>query len=376
MGTRICSSKGSWPGQRPFSDPAERRLVAEAWDVPVERLPDGTGPGPVEMIDRVGADREIPTLWAVATNPVAGMPDASAVRERLEDCFLVVQDAFRTETVELADVVLPAATWGESSGTTTNQERRVSRVRPVMDVPSGVRTDLEVITTVGEDLCPGLFDATDPEGVFEEFAALTDGTPADCSGISYDRLAEAGAVRWPAPDAVSEGGYRYREERADGTVEWSFETPSGRAQFSTGTHDDIPEPPSESFPLTLTTAREVDGYNSGVRSRGADEPASPLARVNPETLAERDLADADAEEERPTATLASRRAAVSVRVEADPAVPAGLVWLPIHHQKTNELTLPEVDPKSAEPNLKQCAVRLSPTTGGVAAAATEVTRGD
>lgn len=376
MGTRICSSKGSWPGQRPFDDPAERRVIAEAWGVPSGRLPDETGPGPVGTIEAI-ADGPVEAVYAVATNPAAGMPDAGAVRERLDDAFLVVQDAFRTETVERADVVLPAATWGESEGTTTNMERRVSRVRPVTELPPDIRTDLDAITTIGERLCPGLFPATDPESVFEEFAALTAGTPADCSGISYDRLDDAGAVRWPAPDALSEGGYRYRTDLGG----WAFETPSGKARFSSAVDGGLAEPTDEAYPLTLTTAREADGYNTGVRSRGGVNDSPPVARVHPETLAELGLlADAaavepagDADEEADddaadgaapvdpvdTATLGSRRGEIRVRPRADGAVPTGLVWLPIHHPAVNEVTLPDTDPKSDEPNLKQCAVRLT-----------------
>ncbi|MFC7071205.1 assimilatory nitrate reductase NasA [Halobaculum lipolyticum] len=367
MGTRICSSKGSWPGQRPFDDPAERRLIAEAWDVPVDRLPDDTGPGPVGTLEAVD-DGPVEAVYAVATNPVAGMPDATAVRERLDDAFLVVQDAFHTETVDHADVVLPAATWGESDGTTTNMERRVSRVRPATDLPPDVRTDLDTITTLGERLAPGLFPASDPEAVFEEFAALTAGTPADCSGISYDRLDEAGAVRWPAPDALSEGGYRYRTDPGG----WEFETPSGLARFSSAVDGDLAEPTDDDYPLTLTTAREADGYNTGVRSRGGASEPAPRARVHPDTLAEAGVeppatadggGDADRGgdgERRAAATLGSRRGAIPVRPEPDPAVPTGLVWLPIHHPRTNEVTLPATDPKSDEPNLKQCAVRLTP----------------
>jgi len=79
MGTRVCSSKGSWPGHRPFADPDHRRAVAETWGVPVSRFPDDTGPGPVGIVSALGDD--IDAVYAVATNPVAGMPDATRVRE-------------------------------------------------------------------------------------------------------------------------------------------------------------------------------------------------------------------------------------------------------------------------------------------------------
>jgi assimilatory nitrate reductase catalytic subunit len=346
MGTRVCSSKGTWPGHRSFDDPNERAVVADAWGVPAKRLPDDSGPGPVEIVEAIDGG-PVETVWTVATNPVAGLPDSSAVRERLDEAFLVVQDAFHTETVELADVVLPAATWGESDGTTMNMERRVSRVRSVMDTPTGVRTDLDIISAIAEGMVPGLIGRPDPRTVFEELAALTAGTSADLSGIGYPRLHEEKAVRWPAPDPKSSGGYRYYD---DG--DWSFETTTGRARFSTATHRGVPEPTNEEYPLTLTTARTADGYNTGVRSRSLD-PSSPNARVHPETLESLDIDGTGV-------ALASRRSEVPVRIEPDSAVPRGVVWLPIHHPRTNELTLPDTDPRSDEPNYKQCAVRLSP----------------
>ncbi len=374
MGTRVCSSKGSWPGHRPFDDPEHRNAVANAWDVPASLFPDDAGPGPVGIVDAIGED--VAAVYAVATNPVAGMPDANRVRERLEDAFLVVQDAFRSETVELADVVLPAATWGESEGTTTNMERTVSRVRASTDTPSGVRTDLELIGTLADRLVPDLFDAPlEPEPVFDELAALTAGTPADLSGISYDRLEAEMAVRWPAPSPDVSAGYRYYEGPAatdespganpDGAGDeesWTFPTDSGRARFSTGEGRPLPEPPDEEYPLTLTTARRPDAYNTGVRAREGE----PAARVSPATAAALadDLVDGDAApiegaaDDAAYARVVSRRGSVTVRVETDDAIPDGVVWLPIHQPAVNELTLSAVDPRSKEPNFKQCAVRL------------------
>ncbi len=357
MGTRVCSSKGTWPGHRPFDDPDAREAVASAWDVPVAALAADTGPGPVGIVDAIGDDVDV--CWTVATNPAAGLPDATRARERLDDAFLVVQDAFRSETVEHADVVLPAATWGETDGTVTNMERRVSRVRPATDTPSGVRSDLNIIAAIAARVAPDLLGRppVDPEAVFDELADLTAGTPADMSGIGYDRLDAAGAVRWPAPDAETEGGYRYHD---DG--DWSFPTPSGRARFSTATHAGVPEPPDDEYPLTLTTAREADAYNTGVRARGD----SPTARLSPATAAAFEgavTADGDDAGGDPHAdarvTVVSRRGSVEAAVAVDDGVPDGVVWLPIHHPAVNDLTLPATDPRSDEPNFKQCAVRLA-----------------
>ncbi|TKX68976.1 assimilatory nitrate reductase NasA [Halorubrum sp. SP9] len=349
MGNRVCASKRTWPGHRPFDDPDARRDVADAWDVPLGRLPDDPGPGFVRIVDEL-ARGNVDVCWTVATNPAAGMPDAGHVERALDEAFLIVQDAFRSDTVAHADVVLPAATWGESEGTTTNMERRVSRVTAAADPPGKARQDLDVIAAIGNRIHPGLFDdpPLDPGAVFDEMRALTAGTTADLSGISYDRLADELAVRWPAPSADAEGGYRYR----DGG-DWSFETPSGRARFSTAAHAEVPEPVDGEYPLTLTTGRADGVYNTGVRTRdGAD--GAPTARIHPETIA-RHLEAFD----RGETVIASRRGDVRVAVSANDDVPPGMIWLPIHNGAINELTLSAVDPDSAEPNLKQCAVRIA-----------------
>lgn len=364
MGTRVCSSKGTWPGHRDFDDPAARRDVRSAWGIPETRLPEDPGPGPVGTLEAVGDD--VDAIYAVATNPAAGMPDATAARDALEEAFLVVQDAFHTETTDLADVVLPAATWGESEGTTTNMERTVSRIRRVTDPPSGVRTDLDIIATIGNALEDGLFPSRDPAAVFEEFAALTRGTLADCSGISYERLDAENAVRWPAPNATSRGGYRYHDPEARSVAgEWSFPTSSRKARFSAATFEGVAEPVTEEYPLTLTTAREEDGYNTGIRSRSVD-PETVTVRVNPES------APVDDGE---TARIESERGAVPAVVAYDDSVPEGMAWLPIHHPRTNELTTRARDP-TGEPNFKQCAVRLTPIETNERSAQQEVLSAD
>ncbi len=365
MGTRVCSSKGSWPGHRPFDDPTHREIIAAAWDVPVERLPDDTGPGPVGIVDAIGNDVE--AVYAVATNPVAGMPDATAVREQLEESFLVVQDAFHSETVEVADVVLPAATWGECEGTAINMERTVSRVRAATDTPPGIETDLTLIGDLANRVVPGLFDEPlEPDAIFHEFVSLTAGTKADCSGISYPRLEAELAVRWPAPAGDINAGYRYYDgpdayaegrDHADSDT-WSFPTPSGTARFSHGEADPLPESTDETYPFTLTTARESDAYNTGVRTR---DDELPVARVSPAT-ASTFAAPSTTGANQPTVQLVSRRSTVTARLEADDAIPDDVVWLPIHEPAVNELTVPDVDERSREPNFKQCAVRLEPVS--------------
>ena len=373
MGNRVCSAKGTWPGHRPFDDETARKTIAETWDVPLSRLPATTGPGFVGIVDAL-ARGDVEVCWTVATNPAAGMPDAGQVTDVLEETFLVAQDAFYSDTVACADVVLPAATWGETGGTATNMERRVSRVRQAVAPPGAARQDLDIIAAIGNRVETGLFPEAplNPATVFDELTALTAGTTADLSGLSYDRLAEELAVRWPAPDVDSHGGYRYHE--AD--TSWRFETDSGRARFSAATHSAVPEPLDAAYPLVLTTGRCTGVYNTGIRNRTA-EATVPDARIHSETIG--NCLDAF---DRGRTIIESRRDSVAVTVAADDSVPPGMVWLPIHNPAANKLTLPAVDPESDEPNLKQCAVtvRAPPRrTGDDPDAATEPTtsiRGD
>ena len=354
MGNRVCSSKETWPGHQPFGSSAARKEIASTWGVPFSRLPRDRGAGFVKIVDRI-ARGEIDVCWTVATNPAAGMPDASHVKSVLEDVFLVVQDSFYSDTVACADVVLPAATWGETEGTAMNMERRVSRVTASTEPPELVRQDLDIIAAIGNRIEPDLFGTPplDPESVFDELRELTAGTKADLSGISYDRLADELAVRWPAPDADSEGGYQYYD---DG--EWTFDTDSGLAAFSAVSHSGLAEPIDDAYPLTLTTGRQAGIYNTGVRSQSTDGDGLPTARMHSETIANRLSAF-----ERGRTVITSRRGAITVAVETDDGVPPGIIWLPIHHPAVNRLTLPTVDPESDEPNYKQCAVGLEAPTG-------------
>jgi len=356
MGNRVCASTGTWPGYRDFTSTAHQKAVANAWDVPFGRLPDSSGPGFVRIVDEL-ARGNVDVCWTVATNPVAGMPDAGYVENALNNTFVIAQDAFRSDTLSCADVVLPAATWGESDGTVMNMERRVSRVAPAADPPEAVWQDVDIIAAVANRIDPGLFGSVpvDPEALFDEIRGLTADTTADLSGITYDRLDAALAVRWPAPTESAEAGYRYHDDGA-----WSFETDSGRAHFSNATHCSVPEPIDETYSLTLTTGRRSDTYNTGVRTRDDDEPGPPTARIHPKTIGEH-LSALD----RGRTVVTSRRSSVVAAVEPTDGVPPGVVWLPIHNAAVNELTLSATDPDSAEPNLKQCAVTLCAPSGDI-----------
>lgn len=359
MGTRESGFTASMPGYRAYDDPAARRDLAALWGIDEDRLPTERGRAYPDIVNGV-IDGRIKGLWIIATNPVVSFPN----RELLEDALgrldlLVVQDGFETPTTALADVVLPAAIWGEKDGTFTNTERRVSRVRKAVDPPGEARTDFDIVLAladhlgVRDELFPGW---STPADAFDEWRRVSGGRLCDYSGITYDRLDAAGGVQWPCPSddpSVPLGGTPRLY------ADWRFPTPTGRAQLRCVEPQPMTDRPRRRFPLLLNTGRTVEHWHTRTKT-GRVEILDKLApegwvEVHPDDA--RGLRIHSGDEVR----MVSERGEVDrIRVRVTQTVRAGEVFVPFHfdEQCANRLTLNEFDPISREPNYKQCAVRL------------------
>ncbi|MDQ6617593.1 MAG: nitrate reductase [Actinomycetota bacterium] len=357
MGTREAGGTSTLPGYRRFDRPADRAELATLWDVPVERIPTERGRAYPDIIDGI-LDGTVRALWIIATNPPVSFPNRTRLEAALAGLdLLVVQDGFETPTTALADVVLPAAIWGEKEGTFTNSERRVSLVRRAVDPPGQARADFEIFLAVAErlgcrhELFPGW---RGPEDAFAEWARVSAGRLCDYSGITYPRIEAAGGVQWPCPVGEESPAGRARLY-SDGR----FQTASGRAQLRCVTPQPMTEPPSPAFPLLLNTGRTVEHWHTRTKTGrvGILEEMAPEAwiDINPADATRLGVASGD------RVRVSSARGAVdglTVRVTA--IVRAGEVFVPFHYdeQCANLLTVDEFDPISREPNYKQCAVRV------------------
>lgn len=162
----------------------------------------GPGVSAYEMLGALGTDAGVRALLVVASNVVVSAPLAGRVQERLDTLdLLVVADFFLSETAARADVVLPSAQWAEEEGTMTNFEGRVVLRRQAQTPPIGVRTDLQILTGLADQLGRGrYFEHEDASGVFEELRRASAGGVADYSGITYERItAENGGTRCSSP---------------------------------------------------------------------------------------------------------------------------------------------------------------------------------
>ncbi|AUI63676.1 molybdopterin oxidoreductase family protein [Amycolatopsis sp. BJA-103] len=342
------------PGYRKIDDPAARAYVAGVWGVPPESLP-GPGRSAVELLEALGTEDGPSALMVFGSNLVVSSPGAGKIQDHVSSLdFLVVSDLVLSETAAMADVVLPVTQWAEEDGTMTNLEGRILLRRKAIDPPSGVRTDLFVLSELARRLGQpeGRFPA-DAETVFTELRRASKGGVADYSGVTYDRLRDGEALYWPVPAETHPGTPRM--------FLGSFAHPDGRARFVPVDHVGPAEPPDAEFPLQATTGRVLQHYQSGAQTRLVKElndvVAEAFVEVHPDTAARAGLAEGD------LAVVRSRRGETVARVRCVPSLRPDLVFLPFHFPgegRANLLTNPALDPTSRMPEFKVCAVALAP----------------
>jgi len=363
MGTRETGFTASMPGYRKFEDERDRAELARLWNIDPDSLPRQRGHAYPDIVEAC-VKGKIRALWIIATNPLVSFPNVPVLRQGLENLdFLVVQDGFHpTPTTELADLVLPAAIWGEKTGTYTNSERRVSKVNAAVEPPGAARSDFDIFLAVAEGLgireklYPGW---SGPQDAFDEWRRVSEGRLCDYSGLSYELLDEHHAIQWPftKDDAERTNGDAPPTRRlyADG----KFPAPDGRAKLFAVEWEPYPEQPSKAFPLVFNTGRTVEHWHTRTKTKevGILERMSPAAwlEMNPRDAKRLGLRPHD------LVTVVSPRSRIEhLELRITEIVAPGQVFMPFHYEEKNSnlLTQSAFDPISREPNYKQAAVRV------------------
>lgn len=413
--TRETGADGDLPGLRNWDNREHVRQLAELWDVDVATIPHWAPPTHAMQIFRYAEQGSIDLLWISATNPAVSMPDLHRTRAILgrEDLMVVVQDLFMTETAELADIVLPAATWGEKTGTFTNVDRTVHLTEKAVDPPGEARADLDIFLDYARRMDlrnrhgEPLIGWHDPESAFEAWKRCSAGRPCDYTGITYDRLRGGSGIQWPCTDEHPDGTERLYADGTFGTdpdycesyghdllsgASWTEEEyrakePRGRAFLRAAHHEPSPEVPSDERPLLLTTGRTVYQFHTRTKTGRA----SQLRAAAPDVWVE--LSPADAADlgigEGDVVRVASARGEVEARARVC-GIRDGVVFVPFHYghwdqddpdaappRAANELTITAWDPVSKQPIFKVAAVSVhkvadadgpspAPTVGGPA----------
>ncbi|AKU14479.1 formate dehydrogenase, alpha subunit [Azoarcus sp. CIB] len=332
-----------FPDYQRVSDPAVRAKFETLWNTP---LSDKPGLTVVEIMDAALAG-EIRGMYIEGENPAMSDPDLAHARAALGGLdHLVVQDLFLTETAMLADVILPASSLMEKTGSFTNTDRLVQLSQPVLPLPGEAKPDWWIIQQVAQRL--GLpWNYTGPAEIFEE---LRQALPA-YAGITWAQLEAETAVIAPK---FTEDGPSYPV-----LFEQDFPTANGRARFVAVTPLPAAELPDEAYPFVLTTGRVLEHWHTGSMTRRANvldalEP-KPWCTVHPDDLAALDVPSGA------TITLETRRGAITLAARADRGMQKGSIFMPFCYVEAaaNLLTQPALDPFGKIPEFKYCAARIT-----------------
>jgi assimilatory nitrate reductase catalytic subunit len=380
MGSRIFSNTTNLLGGRDFTVAEHRQEVADILEIDAARIPDQPSWAYDQIVEGILSGK-IRGLWIIATNPAHSWINQNMLADilgRLD--FLVVQDMYHTtETARRADLILPAAAWGEKEGTFINSERRVGVMKRVTQAPGQALADFSIFRLVAEYWgCGGMFRKwKDPAAAFEILKRLSRGRPCDISGIrDYHLLDERGGVQWPYPEREATGSTTRPEREAaaenDPTddpreaqerrlfADGRFYTPDGRAKFIFADPTPMPEPPTAEYPFLLLTGRGTAAqWHTQTRTAKSPVlrklyPAEPFVEIHPQ--------DARAARIKPHqyVIVESQRGKLKARALVTPTVRRGQVFIPMHYEETNRLTLAHFDPYSRQPSYKNCAVRVRP----------------
>ncbi|WP_019136494.1 molybdopterin oxidoreductase family protein [Cellulomonas massiliensis] len=401
---RECGADGDLAGFRNWSNADHVAELARIWNLEPMQIPHYSPPTHAMQMFRYAEEGSIRFMWVSATNPAVSLPELARMRSVLaqERLFLVVQDLFLTETAQLADVVLPAATWGEKTGTFTNADRTVHLSEKAVEPPGEARADLDIFLDFAHRM--GLQDKDggplvtwhDPESAFEAWKECSRGRPCDYSGLTYDLLRERGGIQWPCtperPDGTArlyEGGRflaqpdyceSYGRDLLTGApleaTEYTAMNPEGRAIIKAAEYVPPHEVPSDEHPLQLTTGRTLYHFHTRTKTGRAPELAAAAPDVWVEVsehdaaafgLAEGDLAE-----------VATPRGRIEARVRVSGIRP-GVLFVPFHYgywdtagghepsgagRAANELTLTSWDPVSKQPIFKTAAASIRRVAAG------------
>jgi formate dehydrogenase alpha subunit len=317
-----------------------RKKFENAWDA---QLSGEIGLTLLEILE-AAHKKEIKGLYLVGENPVLSDPDAHHAVESLKALdFLVVQDIFMTETAQLADVVLPGATFAEKDGTFTNTDRSVQRVRKAIEPIGNSRSDWWIACQIAQRMGAKGFDFEEPSQIMKEISSLT----PSYGGITYERL-ESGRIQWPCPTKDHPGTSILHAEQFA----------RGKGKFIPLEYKPPAELPDSEYPLLLTTERSLYHFHTGTMTRkvvGLNVlDGEGMVEINPKDASQLGISDGE------MIQVVSRRGAVTAKAKVTEVSPVSVVSMNFHFAEspTNQLTNPALDPVAKIPELKVCAVRL------------------
>jgi formate dehydrogenase major subunit len=337
------------PGYQDITDDSIRHTFEKAWQVSLDPKPGLT----VVEIMHGALDGHIKGMLMMGENPFLSDPNMNKVRKALQSLgFLAVQDIFLTETAEFADVILPASTAAEKTGTYVNTNRMVQLGRQALIPPGEARIDGEILIDLANRMINeptseiagkmgDVWQYESPQEVWDEIVSLT----PIFEGITYKDMAER-TVIWPNDEQII----------------FAEEFPRGRGKFSPAEFQPADELPDEAYPFVLNTGRVLEHWHTGTmtrRTKALDAIVpEPFVEMTPDDMNHIDVVEGE------RVTVSSRRGCISLKTKSSKRVSPGSIFIPFHFKEAaaNLLTNDALDPDGKIPEYKFCAVKVEKIT--------------
>ncbi|MEM7553648.1 MAG: nitrate reductase [Cyanobacteria bacterium P01_A01_bin.84] len=369
------------PGYRSVKNPQHRSELEKFWGLNPGQICSTPGRDAWSMITGLEAG-DVSLLWIAATNPAVSMPDLVRTKAALlKSPFTIYQDAYYpTETAAYAHLILPAAQWGEKTGTMTNSERTVTLCSKFKEPSGEAKPDWEIFAEVGLRLgFTDKFQYVNSAQVYDEFVQLTRDRLCSVTEMSHEKLAQQGPLQWGSLPIDTEEDksrgffshiFKYKNQTPTSKrlyTDLSFPTPDGRAKFAAYHSRGLAEPPNEEYPFILTSGRLYGHWHTLTRTGRIEKTAkmhpNPFLEIHPRDAAELGINEGDWVE------IKSARGQAKFPAKITKAIAPKTVFIPMHwgslwakEAEANNLTHPHLCPISLEPELKACAIKIIPTS--------------
>jgi len=344
------------PAHRNLANPVHREEIQKFWGGTT--IAEKPGLTATEMFEALN-DGRLKAIWILCTNPLTSLPNTRFAEQALKKAkFVVVQEVSnKPETLQYADVILPAAAWTEKEGTMTNSERRISYLNQIVPPPGEALPDAEIICRFAKKMGFHGFDFASMEDIYKEHTKLTAKTNINIQGLNYSIIKEHKTVQWPYNKKANTGTKRLFADK-------KFYTPSSKTIIHAPEDVLLSEQPDEDFPFILTTGRIRDHWHTMSKTGKVNK----LRKHIPQAFLEIHPSDAErlSIKDGEIVNVTSKRGDVRVKAKVSDTIKAGVVFLPMHWGKilgsdlnrANNITSPILDPFSKEPDFKYCAVQV------------------
>lgn len=354
------------PAGRIIENDKHREEIEKLWGTRPGAIKPKQGFHTIEMFNGL-TNGKVKAVLIMCTNPLHSLPNLNKYVEGIKKSkpFMVVADAyFPTKTTELADVVLPAATWVEKGGIFANAERRYQYTPKVIDPPGEAKSDFWILLELAKRW--GLGDYIKfktPEDAFKEYTEATRGTAYEMMGITYERLKQERGLQWPCPSPNHPGTVRRYVKgdplaKPDKEIDF-YGRPNGKAVVWARPSEAPAEPADAEYPFVLTTGRLLEQWHTGTMTMKVPD----LKRAVPNGWVEINPADANklGIRDRDMVKLTSRRGTLVTEARVVERPMPGVIFGHMHDENRliNILTIDAFDPASRQPEFKVCGVKIA-----------------